>query len=447
MDRTKVTQHITLQTQCGPIEGLTDGTLSYFTGIPYASTRRMEKPVMTTSWEGTLDATRVGADALQLMTFREEEAEEFYKKEFRSYGKEVRFTEDYVTLDIVKPQQGEKLPVLVFIHGGGYETGTVEELPYGCCEVYAKRGIIYVSVGYRLNVFSLYNSENFGLFDQVCAIHWIYENIQAFGGDPERITLMGQSAGAMSVSCLCMYPDLAPYVKGAIMMSGGGAIPHIARPYTKEEAAFFWDKIKEDCGISTEEEVKTIDARVLWENWYRESRGELGKLNVKQAGIDGTIVAKEPSKMLEEGRVLDIPYMIGICSQDFMPLVLYYMLRKWSKTLYRKGRKPVYGYFFDRKLPGDQYTAWHAADLWYMFGHMEECWRPFEDTDYALAEEMQDAVASFVKNGTPGDPAWYPMTDRRHGMRLYDGMSKGMAKAGFCFRKLAHTMFKEPGPM
>ncbi len=447
MDRTKITQHITLDTGCGPIEGLTDGAVSYFTGIPYASTARMEKPVQTRSWEGTLDATKTGADALQFMTYRKEEPEEFYHKEFRSYGKKVTFTEEYVTLDIVTPARAKDLPVLVFIHGGGYETGTVEELPYGVSTVYAKRGIIYVSIGYRLNVFSLYNSENFGLFDLVCGIHWIYENIAAFGGDPGRITLMGQSAGAMSLSCLCMYPDLAPYVKGAIMMSGGGAIPNMARPYNRDEAAFFWDKIKADCGITSEEEVKTIDPQVLWENWYAESRGSLGKLNVKQAGIDGTIVAKEPEKMLEEGRVLDIPYMIGICSQDFMPLVLYYMLRKWSRTRYKKGRKPVYGYFFDRCLPGDDYTAWHAADLWYMFGHMEECWRPFEQTDFDLAEEMQDAVASFVKDGTPGDPAWPPMTDKKHGMRLYDGQSKGLAQPGYCIRKLAHTMFRAPGPL
>ncbi len=447
MDRNRVTEHIKLDTGCGPIEGLTDGKISYFSGIPYATTKRMEKPVMTTSWEGVLDATKTGADTLQYMTFREEEADEFYHKEFRSFGKEVHFTEDYVTLDIVSPEGAKRLPVLVFIHGGGYETGTVEELPYGLSTVYAKRGIVYVSVGYRLNVFSLYNSENFGLFDQVCAIRWVYDNIAAFGGDPEKITIMGQSAGAMSVSCLCMYPDLAPYVKGAIMMSGGGAIPNFAKPFNKEEAAPFWNQIREDCGITSEEEVKTVNARILWENWYKESRGKLGTLGVKQAGIDGTIVEKAPENMLKEGRVLDIPYMIGICSQDFMPLVLYYMLRKWSRTLSRMGRKPVYGYFFDRNLPGDQYTAWHASDLWYMFGHMEESARPFEKADYDLAEKMQDAVAAFVKSGSPADPIWQPMTARYHNMRLFDGIRDTMVKPSFCIRKLAHTMFREPGPM
>ena len=193
----------TVQTACGAVKGIERKDSVLFQGIRYATAGRFEYPRPVTGWEGVYDATKQAVNCVQYDTFRKEEKDKdnFYYDEFRK-GYTFLYEENALTLNIVKPLQGEKCPVLVFIHGGGHETGTVDELPHGDTEEYAKRGIVFVSVGYRLNVFSLYRSKNFGLHDQMTAIRWVYDNISSFGGDPERITIMGQSAGAMSVTDL-----------------------------------------------------------------------------------------------------------------------------------------------------------------------------------------------------------------------------------------------------
>ena len=440
-----------LQTSLGTLRGTEDDSCRVFRGIPYARTERFELPQPYGGWEGVLDATGPEGDVFQYATFNAEEGREskFYYEEFRK-GLEFTFREDLVNLSIVTPPEPKNCPVLVFIHGGGHETGMVWELPYGGTTEYARRGVVLVSDGYRMNVFHMYRARNYGLYDQAMAIRWVHEHIADFGGDPERITIMGQSAGAMSVMDLCLSDTLEGVVKGAVMMSGGGLVPAPVGPVREEQCKEFWDNVLQRAGLEREEELKTVDAEKIWRAWYAESR-EHYSFHTAQPGIDGVIIPDLPQRLRARGKILNIPMIVGVTAQDFMPYVIYemaYCLARWSAG--RGDRAPVYGYLFDRVLPGNKYGAFHAADLWYMFGQMEKAWRPFEPIDERLKDEMIDYVANFARYGDPtgkGLPIWHAVTKRQQGFRHFDGVDDGLIQPAAVRKKMAHTWLKDPGPM
>ena len=439
-----------LQTACGAVRGTERENGVLFRGIRYATAERFAYPTPVTGWEGVYDATKQELNCFQYDTFRPEAKEtgNFYYEEFRK-GQTFLYEENALTLNIVTPLQAEDCPVLIFIHGGGHETGTVGELPHGDTEEYAKRGIVYVSVGYRLNVFSLYRSRNYGLYDQMAAIRWVYDNISGFGGDPERITIMGQSAGAMSVTDLLYTQALKGIVKGALMLSGAGMIPKVVRPLTEAQSASFWDQVQERAGAESEEAFRALPAEKIWEAWYQVSR-ERNDMHYLQPGIDGKIIPDLPQNVRKAGTDLDIPLMMGVTSQDFMPYLIFELAYGWAKRNAREGRQPVYGFFFDRELPGNRYKAYHASDLWYFFGNMDKCWRPFEKTDYDLSTQMIGYVANFVRKGDPNGgelPLWKPVTKSHRGFRKFDGVSEGYASPLECRRKLWHTFLRDKGPM
>jgi len=401
--------------------------------------------------EGVFDATIGETDCYQFSSYRKETS--FYAKEFRS-GRTFTYSEDFMTLNVVTPVEAKKLPVLVFIHGGGHETGTVGELPYGLCTEYAKRGMVYVSVGYRLNVFSMYDGKNYGLHDLIAAVKWLVENIEAFGGDASKITLMGQSAGAMSITDLMYCDKLKGLIQGVILMSGGGMVPRLAGPWTREQARPFWDEVKVAAGAKTDEELKQVEPEKLWRSWY-EVKSKAKGFKAFQPSIDGEIITDVPQKVFKERKELDVPIMIGVTSQDFLPVILYEVALSWGVDNAKKKKQPVYGYFFDRVLPGNRFKAFHGCDMWYMFGKMEHCWRPFEQIDFNLAKEMQDCVANFVKtadpngNGSDGKrlPEWKPLSVKNKGFRLFDGVSAGTIKPWKCRCKVCKTMLWDKGPM
>ena len=192
-----------IMTTSGLVQGYEQEGVRIWRGIPYAATPRFRKPEPY-RWEGIFDATVGELDGYQQKAFLDEGklfGDTFYYNEFKSPIK-YAYSDDFVTLNIVAPKEAKDCPVIAFIHGGGFEVGNIAELPYGLTKEYAKRDVILVSIGYRLNVFSLYRGGNYGLHDMAAAVDWIGDNIASFGGDPRRITLMGQSAGAMSITDL-----------------------------------------------------------------------------------------------------------------------------------------------------------------------------------------------------------------------------------------------------
>ena len=443
---------VTIETSLGRVTGTEDNGIRMFYGIPYAVTERFELPKPYPAWD-ELDASESGSeiDCIQHRTYYDESGT-FYHEEFRpgTLAEDWQFAESPMTMNIIARADADKDPVLVFIHGGSFENGCVGEDPYGTCTEYAKHNILFISLGYRLNVFGLYKSGNYGLHDMVFGLRWIKDHIADYGGDPNKITIMGQSAGAMSVMDLLYSQTLRGVVRGAVMMSGGGAVPDITGPYTPEESdEVFWSKVREEAGASSEEEFKAMPAETIFEAWYKCAR-TIGNVRTQQPGIDGTIIPKMPSQIMREGSYLDVPIIAGVTSQDFMPYIIYDIAEGMGivRDLHRHSK--VWGYMFDRTPPGDNYKAFHAADLWYMFGNMDKSARPFGEEDYRLRDEMVQYVANFVRFGDPnggGMPYWPSIGMRQRKFRYFGDDDMRLIGPVRSRNKEWKTFLRDKGPM
>lgn len=215
---------MTVETLCGKVKGVREEKYEAFRGIPYGRARRFGRP-SGVCWEGTLDCARFGKKAMQV--FSEQPVFPWEKPQYRE-----EFGEDCLNLAVYRPldmEEEEKLPVLVHIHGGGFQGGSCQGLDPA--RVIRDCRIILVAIQYRLGVWGyLYlgealgeeyaHSGNCGTLDQLAALGWIHDNIRAFGGDPERITLCGESAGAKSIGALLFRPELERYCRQILVTSG-----------------------------------------------------------------------------------------------------------------------------------------------------------------------------------------------------------------------------------
>ena len=407
-------------TPCGVVQGCpgrVPGTAAY-KGIRYATAGRWEYPQQVTAWEGIYNATQYGSCSYQPRAFYDEEAmpeKAFYYKEFRK-GATYTYSEDCLFLNIFTPETakaGDKLPVLVYIHGGGFTGGCGHEKHFDG-PVWPAQGIIGVTLNYRLGPMGFVAlpelqeeagyTGNYGLYDQLEALRWINRNISAFGGDPENVTIMGQSAGAMSVQQHCLSPLSQGLFHQAVMSSGGG-VSKVLSAASPEKAYDFWHAMMEKTGCETLEAFRALPVQELFEAWK-----ELKK-TMKGGGcfpcLDGRFVVGTGSQLLEAGKQKQIPYMMGSTSEDMMPPILLSMAKKWCAAQ----KKDSYVWFFDRQLPGDDNGAWHSSDLWYWFGTLENGWRPMTDQDRALSAQMVAYLVNFCKYGNPNGqklPKWQP---------------------------------------
>lgn len=249
-----------------------------------------------------------------------------YKKEFYSNPEfEFPISEDCLYLNIWTPAENptDNLPVIVWIHGGGFEHGFSTELEFDGAE-YCKRNVILATISYRVNAFGfLYDTEqekeighsgNQGLQDQMAALTWIKENIQAFGGDPDNITLMGQSAGAMSTQILCLSPLSSPMLHQAILQSGGGLSPMSGTFFSKEEA---WELTREYyklCGVTTMKELLPFSAEFLL-NKADELMAAHTFLPFRPV-VDGYVLPDTPEAMGKRKELAKIPYLMGATKDD-----------------------------------------------------------------------------------------------------------------------------------
>jgi len=407
-----------INTPCGPVQGCpgrVSGTIA-FKGIRYATAGRWEYPRQVKSWEGTYDATAYGHCSYQPRAFYDEEQNQkkyFYYNEFRK-GETYTYSEDCLFLNIFAPdnaEAGQKLPVILYIHGGGFTGGCGHEKHFDG-PVWPTKGVIGVTINYRLGPMGFVClpqlkeeagiTGNYGLYDQLCAISWVRDNIASFGGDPENITIMGQSAGAMSVQQHVLSPLSRGMFQKAVMSSGGG-VSKLMSSAPAEKFYDFWTACMKKAGCEDLEAFRRLEPEKLFTAW-QETKKEV-KGGMCSPCIDGRLVVGSGSDLLEQGQQHRIPYMAGSNSHDLMVPILYNMGKSWCAAQ----DIPSFAWYFDRNLPGDGNGAWHSADLWYWFGTLPNSWRPFEKKDYDLSEQMVTYLCSFASTGTPygpGLPNW-----------------------------------------
>ena len=403
---------VTLNTRLGRIQGNEREYSNEFLGVRYATAGRFEYCQLVKPWEGVYDATHFGDACPQKRQYYphyENKTRAFYQKEFREHDT-YTYSEDCLNLNIWAPKKGEKHPVLIFIHGGGFDS---------CCnsesnidgEKYAKRGIIMVAINYRVGIFGYFTNKenaekngrdgNFGLDDQYKSILWVKENIEDYGGDPNNITLVGQSAGAISIQYLCSYKKCEGLFQHAIMMSGGGKFPNFALPRKAEDTRNYWDQLMEIAACKTLDEIKKLDHKAIFDAWeiLKDKRKD-NQYNTMPV-IDGEIIAGPVDKLIKNP--LKIDYMIGYTNNDMYALLMMMIGMKFAKN------NNGYTYFFDIDSPGDKNKAFHSCDLRYAFGTLETGWRPYTEFDYKASEIMMDYFANFARTGNPNGenlPVW-----------------------------------------
>ncbi len=411
----------------GKIRGvLTDSSdVLVFKGIPYAAPPvgglRWQAPQPVPAWDGVRVCDSFGPIAPQPGNA----PGTFYGDEFYWQGTPEQ-SEDCLYLNVWAPARtvgkpGAKLPVAMWIHGGAYLNGYGYEVTMDG-DAWARRGVILVTINYRLGTLGFLShpeltaeqgqSGNYGTMDQIAALRWIRDNIAGFGGDPDNITVLGQSAGAMSVKNLLISPLSRDMMAKAIIQSGGGVGLRNLSPDNALMQAHY-DSLGKDVmdvsGLKSLDAMRATSVETVFEaaNEYLSA----GKGWVMfSPHLDGMVLTEDFDHALLEGTMAPVPVMIGY-NKDDMGQLAGETVDRFCAIRDSLGF-PVYEYEFLRNLPGDDDDpdkdpgAFHSAELWYMFGTLKNSWRPFTAEDYALSAEMLDAWTAFCKTGNPGWDAY-----------------------------------------
>lgn len=399
-----------------------DGVMVY-KGIPYAAPPvgelRWRAPQSVIPWEGVKRADTFGFASMQPSPAKGS----FYGKEFSPDGRPL-CSEDCLYLNVWTPAAGEtnaKLPVAMWIHGGGYTRGSGHEIAFDG-EKFAQRGVILVSINYRLGQCGFmahplltaenpdHTSGNYGLLDQRAALMWVRNNIAQFGGDPENITVFGQSTGAGCVQSLVVSPQTKELISKAVIQSAGGLRGLGSRVYSLIEAETNGKTLMDFAGLTSLDSMRAYSAEKLCDlstTYTLATRRSVRTL----PNIDGVVSQSTFHDAALEGNLADIPYMIGYTEGDsgqFKESVDDFAL-----LLEQQERHAAYVYNFTRSLPVGA-GAFHSAELWYVFGTLDRGWRPFTKADYVLSDRMINYWTNFIKTGNPNGPnldPWQPYTE------------------------------------
>jgi len=430
-----------------------------YKGVPFAAPPvgelRWKAPQPVIPWEGVKQCNAFSASPMQ----RKPVPFGVYTPEFLIAEKPI--SEDCLYLNVwTKAHQGQKRPVFVWIYGGGFSSGGTS-VPIYDGEAMAKKGIIFVSVNYRVGIFGFlahpeltkespnHASGNYGLLDQVAALKWIKKNIAAFGGDPENVTIDGQSAGSMSVNCLVASPVAKGLFNRAIAESGSFLIDNPlvgANDLSKAEQQ----------GITIAEKVHAASIADL----RKMPAEEVMKLPGRFTPIvDGYVLPESVAQIFAEGKQNNVPVITGWnADESFVAgfkkkdayiqqikdqygakadeYLKYFpastdeeaaqsqvrMSRdqifaasgfKWSVVQSEQGKAPIYVYNFNRKLPATpdfvRYGAFHTGEVAYVMDDLKFLNRPWEPADQPLATLMSAYWVNFITSGNPngkGLPEW-----------------------------------------
>ena len=419
-----------VETKAGKVRGFRLNTTDAVHGIHYAEADRFQMPQPVKPWKGIKNALAYGYVCPLL---KQDEPNMEVLVPHRYWPQDEHCQNLNVWTQSLDP--GAKKPVMVWLHGGGFSAGSaIEHVAYEGDHLSEFGDVVVVSVNHRLNILGYLdlspfgekykNSANAGNADMVAALQWVHDNIAAFGGDPDNVTVFGQSAGAGSVQTLISSPLAKGLINKAIIQSGGGLGGIIAATPLKDAEArgkSMWD----GAGMTTLEQMRACPASKFDEvlgNYMRQQK-TFGGLPYGPC-IDGTLLEDSSDNVAKSGNEMDIPYMIGYVSEDIAPQVMKKAAVDWSLLLESQGRRPAYVYCFSRDLPGedtmqsggfgDMKGAFHSSELWYVFGTLGRCWRPMEQHDYDLSAKMVEYWTNFAKNGNPdgeGLPEWKPCVE------------------------------------
>jgi para-nitrobenzyl esterase len=411
-----------IETKCGKIKGVDEDGYIIYKGVPYAEppvgNLRWKPPVKKEAWEGILEANDWKNECIQPPNNNPPYGKEFYSNP--EYDRPM--SEDCLYLHIWTPNEPGKYPVAVWFHGGAFIVGYSSEQEFDGAE-YARRGVIFVSVEYRCNIFGFlchpwltsespnHTSGNYGILDQLCALEWIKENIGAFGGNPDNITIFGQSAGAMSVQTIVSSPLSKGLVSKAILQSGGSYKEGLHTDLPMQKAEEYGVILTEMLNVKSLEELRAVKAEKLLEifpEFSEKAVGPQGALFLIPV-IDGQLLTKGYYQAMDDGDLMDIPYIVGSTKDDIMcqphaakeESILYRGSLAFAEKVEEIGHKQAYVYYFSHDLPGDDLGAWHSCELWYMFGTLDRCWRNFTSQDKVLSKHMLDYWTNFMKYGNP----------------------------------------------
>ena len=446
-------------------------------GIPFAAppigTLRWKPPQAPANWTGVRRADSFGPRCMQAPVFDD--------MVFRS----GRMSEDCLYLNVWTPPQrvAGGSPVLVYFYGGGFVGGDASEPRYDG-ENLARRGIIVVTVNYRLGVFgflahpelsresSYHGSGNYGLLDQEASLKWVHENIAAFGGDPHRVTIGGESAGSISVSALMASPLSRGLISGVIGESGSiiGALP--AAPLAAAEAN--GQKFSTQASMSSLADLRALSADKLLALEEKFAPFQFNPPSIRfTATVDGYFLPKAPAEIFAAGEQAHVPLLAGSNSEEMGPeavlgdaaptlenyrnavrklygtqaeavLRLYpaaksgdsvldaaqalagdrfigYGTFKWVELATATGGKPTFYYYFSRSRPRlsgpPSRGALHSAEIEYVLGNLARSpMYKWTSQDRQVSKVAQDYFVHFIEAGdpnAPGLPDWPAYTTRQ----------------------------------
>ncbi|HKT46507.1 MAG TPA: carboxylesterase family protein [Candidatus Acidoferrales bacterium] len=465
-----------VKTDAGVVEGTTAAPgVRVFRGVPFAAPPvgdlRWKAPQPVKPWTGVRKAVDFGSRCAQApiysdMIFRDNPSQPM--------------SEDCLYLNVWTPAKSsnDKLPVMVWYYGGGFQAGSSSEPRYDG-ENFAKKGIIVVSANYRLGVFGFFShpeltkesghnaSGNYGLMDQIAALEWVKRNIAAFGGDPAKVTIAGESAGSLSVSALMASPLAKGLFRGAIGESGaffstkGGSLA--MHPVSETEQV--GEKLMTLAGAKSLAELRAKSSAELLAAVAKDSPFRFWP------NIDGYVLPEDVAAIFAAGQQSHVPLLAGwnhdeasfgvvlakepLTSQRFSDqlhkqygeqsaevaklypastnadarrsaidlasdLFLVYSTWQWLDTQHKTGQSAVYRYSFDRTPPAGpaqkidgvnaaEFGARHACELEYVFGALKSQPNPWQPADFKISDAISSYWANFVKaldpNG-PGLPHW-----------------------------------------
>jgi len=474
-----------IQTDNGIIQGIDDSGILEFKGIPYAQpptgNRRWKPPKPVKNWSGIRKTDQFAPRCMQKDIF----GDLMYRSK--------KASEDCLYLNVWTPVKSgnlknKHLPVLVYFYGGGFVAGDGSELRYDGKNM-ARHGIVTITVNYRLGVFGFLAlpsltkespnnaSGDYGLLDQVQALRWVKKNVASFGGDPDKVTIGGQSAGSLSISALITTPLSQNLFRGAIGESGSVLGTLSAVPLNKGEKT--GEKFEQMVGAQSLSELRAISADSLLDASLQQ--------NVPRFPItvDGYYFPESPFKIYAEGQQANVPLLVGWNSEEvpyqFLMgnkkptpknfsqvvhklygkhadslLALYphattkqakksatdlastrfikFSTWKWSYMQNKTADKPVYRYYYSHIRPPagidslkSQFKptgAVHAAEIPYVLGNLPRYINIYKWTydDYNVSHIFENYVVNFIKTGNPnglGLPSWNSMNESQEPQSLY----------------------------